>query len=245
MAVFVFNRDLPAAANKFKMMKSRLAKRYNVGSWVSLHQDNEISGVWNALADYWIEDTGPFYNLTSKFVSKRNDMYLVDQWGRMIRFLRDSILYRARKTSAENNLLWRNVIHDVMLATKERRTVCDELQYERIYCRISEEWQLDGVRFRDLRQRSVLTILVFIRADMTEFTVDGLLRDLTNLSKRWTSPRYLAVADSVPQSKARFAAVRSYLLTRNSAVRLLQDENNKVASKYMAAPGDLFAIDSL
>lgn len=245
MGVFVFNRNYPASAAKFKMFKNRLAGRFSVGPWVSLHQDNDISAVWDSLADYYVENTGEHFNETRKFKSKRNDMYLVDQWGRMIRFLRDAILIRSRKNSAETNLLWRNVIHDVMVATKERKTVCDELQHEWLYCRIPEEWELNGVSFRNLRQGRALTVLVFIRADMTEFTVDGLLRDLVDLSERWKSPSYVVVADSVPASKTRFATVDLYMQTRNSDVRLLQDEDNRVTSKYFAAPGDLFAIDSL
>ena len=245
MGVFVFNRNFPASARKFKMMKNRLARRFSVGPWVSLHQDNDVSNVWDDLGDYELHNVGEHFNETRKFRSRRNDMYLVDQWGRMVRFLRDAILIRSRKNSADTNLLWRNVIHDVMLATKERKTVCDEIQHEWLYCRIPEEWELNGVSFRNLRQGRALTVLVFIRADMSEFTVDGVLRDLIDLSERWSSPSYVVVADSTPQSKTRFATVDLYMQTRNSDVRLLQDEGNAVTSKYFAAPGDLFAIDSL
>ena len=80
---------------------------------------------------------------------------------------------------------------------------------------------------------------------MSEFTVDGLLRDLLELAERWKSPSYVVVADSVPQSKTRFATVDLYMQTRNSDVTLLLDEDNRVTSQYFAAPGDLFAIDSL
>ncbi|XP_063686852.1 uncharacterized protein LOC134820409 [Bolinopsis microptera] len=245
MGVFAINRNFEPSKKKFNMMKNRLAKRFSVGPWVSLHQDNDLSNFWDTLGDYQIENTGEFFNETRQFRSKRNDMYLVDQWGRMIRFLRDAILIRSRKQDADTNLLWRNVIQEVMVATKERKSVCDELQHEWLYCRIPEEWELNGVSFRNLRQGRALTVLVFIRADMDEFTVNGLLRDLIDLSERWNSPSYVVVADSVPQSKTRFATVDLYMQTRNSDVRLLQDEDNKVTTKYFAAPGDLFAVDSL
>lgn len=245
MKVFAINRNFGPSKKKFNMMKNRLAKRFSVGPWVSLHQDNDMSNFWDTLGDYKIENTGEFFNETRQFRSKRNDMYLVDQWGRIIRFLRDAILIRSRKQDADTNLLWRNVIQEVMVATKERKSVCDELQHEWLYCRIPEEWELNGVSFRNLRQGRALTVLVFIRADMDEFTVNGLLRDLIDLSERWNSPSYVVVADSVPQSKTRFATVDLYMQTRNSDVRLLQDEDNKITTKYFAAPGDLFAVDSL
>ena len=245
MGVFVFNRNFPASKKKFKMFKRQLAGRFSVAPWVSLHQDNDLSDVWGALANYMVENTGEHFNETRKFRSRRNDMYLVDQWGRMIRFLRDAILIRSRKNSADTSLLWRNVIHDVMIAAAQRKTVCDEIQHEWLYCRVPEEWELNGISFRNLRQGRALTILVFIRADMSEFTVDGLLRDLLELAERWKSPSYVVVADSVPQSKTRFATVDLYMQTRNSDVTLLLDEDNRVTSQYFAAPGDLFAIDSL
>jgi len=243
--VVAVNRNLPASRKKFGMMDRQLRKRWNVRPWVSLHQDNDESQVWEDLGDYMVENVGPFYNETRPFKSRRNDMYLVDQWGRMVRFLRDAVLDRSRKSGATTNLHWRDVVHNVMLKTKDGKTVCDELQHEWLYCRVPEEWELNGVSFRNLRQGHSLTILVFIRADMEEFTIKGLLKDLVDLSERWGSPSYVAVADSIPASKSRFATVDLYLQTRNSGVRLLQDEDNAVASKYFAAPGDLFAIDSL
>ena len=245
MDVFVFNRDSPASAKKFNMMRNRLNNRFHVGQWVSLHQDNGQSGVWNSLADYWVDNTGPHKNETSKFRSQRNDMYLVDQWGRMVRFLRDAILNRSRKDSADTNILWRDVVHDVMVSAKNRMTVCDELQRERLYCRVPGEWQLDGVSFESLRRGKFLTILVFIRADMAEFTNRGVLRDFIDLSRRWKAPRYVVVVDSVPQSKEQFSAIRMYGQNRNRDVQILQDNDNMVTSKFLAAPGDLFAVDSV
>ena len=226
------------------MMKNRLDRRFHVGQWVSLHQDNDKSGVWNSLSDYWVDNTGPYKNETSRFRSKKNDMYLVDQWGRMVRFLRDAILNRARKDSAETHLLWRDVVHEVMFAARDRRTVCDELQREQLYCNIPGEWELDGVSFQSLRRGKFLSILVFVRADIAEFNEEGFLRDLIDLSLRWKAPRYVVVVDSVPQSRQRFGATKMYSQNRNSDVRILQDTDNMVTSKYLAAPGDLFAVDS-
>ena len=243
--IFVFNRDRQSSRKKFGMMRRAMTNRYNVSDYVSLNQDNSDSDVWDTLGDFMTEDGGKFYNETVPFKSKKNDMYLVDQWGRVMRFLRDAILVRTRVSGAESNVHWRDVIHNVMIKTKERKTVCDELQYEHLFCRVADEWELNGRHFRNLRAGTSLTIVIFIRADMEEFTTNGILRDVIDLSKRWSSPSYVVIVDSAPMSKTSFSTVNLYKQTQNADITLLLDEGNKVTSQYYAAPGDVVAHDYL
>jgi len=245
MNIIVFNRDKVSSRKKFNMMNRAMERRYNVTKYVTLLQDNSVSGVWDTLGDYTVENGGQFMNETVEFRSKKNDMYLVDQWGRMIRFLRDGILIRSRVKGSDANMHWRDVVHQVLLMTKERRTVCDELQYEHLLCRVADEWELNGRHFRNLRAGTSLTIVIFIRADMQEFTTQGILRDVINLSKKWSSPSYVVIVDSSPASKASFSTVNLYKQTKNAGITLLLDEKNKVTSQYYAAPGDVFAHDYL
>lgn len=243
--IFVFNRNHPKSKEKFGMMKRAMGKRYGVKSYVSLHQDNDLSHVWEDLGNFWEEKVGPHNNETRKFQSRKNDMYLFDEYGRVIRFLRDAILIRSRKQTEDLNIHWRDVVHHAMLEAADRKTVCDELQYEWIFCRLSEDWELNGRPFRQIRGGASLTIIVFIRADMDEFSTKGLLRDVIDLSQEWNSPNYVVIVDSDPKSKTFFATVNLFTQQQKGKITLLLDEDNKVASQYFAAPGDLFATDIL
>lgn len=245
MNIFVFNRNHPKSKAKFGMMKRAMGKRYGVKSYVSLHQDNDASHVWEDLGNFMMEKQGEHYNETVKFNSRKNDMYLIDEYGRVIRFLRDAILIRSRKQTEELNIHWRDVVHQVMVAAKDRKTVCDELQHEWLFCRIIDDWELNGRSFRQIRGGASLTIIVFIRADMKEFSTMGLLHDMIELSKEWSSPNYVVVVDSDPLSKTYFATVNLYTQQQKGKITLLLDEDNKVASQFFAAPGDLFATDIL
>lgn len=226
LKVFVINKDNERARKKFKMMSRRVQP---VKKWVSVYQDNTISNVWETVSN----------------VSRRNDVYLVDRWGRVIRFLKDGILNRARTFNAQMGINWRDVVLNDFKLAKEGKTVCDELQSEVKVCRLSEEWSLNGRSFANLRAGTSLTLLVFIRADLPEFTTNGLLQDLINLAKEWNAPNYVIIVDSHISSTSSIHMVQYLVSLADTRVTVLLDEKNKVASSYYAAPGDLIATDDL
>jgi len=226
LKIFVINKDNERARKKFNMMSRRVRP---VKKWVSVYQDNTISNVWDTVSN----------------VSKRNDVYLVDRWGRVIRFLRDGILNRARMYNADGGINWRDVVlHDFQMA-KEGKTVCDELQFEQKVCQLSEEWSLNGRSFANLRAGTSLTLLIFIRADLAEFTTNGLLQHTINLAKEWSAPNYVIIVDSHITSTSSIHMVQYLVSLADTRVTVLLDEKNKVASSYYAAPGDLVATDDL
>nr|AFK75415.1 putative secretory peptide-5 [Pleurobrachia bachei] len=239
--VVVINRDIPKSKAKFRMMKNRINKYYKVSDHVTPIQDTRESGIWDTLGSFIDEYGGKFGNESVEVRSRKNDMYLVDRWGRVIRFMRDGVLGRTRKNSAATSLHWRDVIHHDFVLENLGQTVCDEIQIEQLQCYSVDEWSLNGVAFRNLRTGSSLTILLFIRADLPQYTTEGTLRDLLTLSLTWNAPNYVVIVDSNQRSKTSFATVDLYMQTIGSSsnVRLLLDEGNKVASAYLAAPGDV------
>jgi len=159
--------------------------------------------------------------------------------------MRNGILNRVRITGRDTQINWRDIVHTDFLLAQDGITVCDELQAEELLCRLSEDWSLNGRSFRTLRVGTSLTILIFIRADMEEYTTRGLLADAITLSQEWSSPSYVVIVDSVAQSKQSFVTVDFFKQSMNADITLLLDENNSVASKYYAAPGDVVATDEL